>query len=124
MKMSKEIIRVYILAALIVGLAIGALDYFIDQMLLVTILLILPNAILGYLRPSLAWLSALSCMLGFILIDIILGYGFNIPPARWPYFNILVAIIMPIPSFIGSYWGAALRWVFDAAKRSKQAQSQ
>jgi hypothetical protein len=121
MRLSKDIIRVYIVAAVIVGLAIGALDYFIDQLLLITILLIIPNAVMGYLRPSLAWLSALSCLIGFVIVDIILGYGFNIPPARWPYFNIWVAVIMPIPAFIGSYWGAALRWIFNAARRSKQA---
>jgi hypothetical protein len=102
------------------GLAIGAVDYHINQSMLITALLIIPNAFLGFLRPKIAWLNALSCFAGFLFINIIFGYIFNYPPARWPYFTIWIALITPIPAFIGSYWGAAVRWLVERSRHSRQ----
>jgi|GEM_PF-2828576 hypothetical protein len=108
---------VYLFGSLVLGAVIGAFDYQANQMTLVTIFLFVPNSILGFLRPRLAWLNAMSCSLGFLIIEIIVGSGLNIPPVRWPYFNLFAALITPIPAFIGSYWGAAMRWIYNAAKR-------
>jgi hypothetical protein len=120
MTFSKAIFWVYIFGSLLLGAAIGAADYYSNQMILITILLFVPNAFLGYRRPQLAWLNALSCFIGFVFLEIILGPALDIPPVRWPYFNFLAVFVTPIPAFIGSYWGAAMRWLYDTAKRTRQ----
>jgi len=120
MEFSKRDIWVYGIGSLALGVIIGAIDYYFNQLLLITVLLFVPNAILGYIRPQLAWLNALSCFVGFVMLEMILGPGFDIMPVRWPYFDFLAAFVTPIPAFIGSYWGAAMRWIRDAAKRIRQ----
>jgi len=120
MQFSKKEMSIYLIGSLVLGVVVGLFDYYFNQMILVTILIFVPNAILGYIRPRLAWLNALSFYIGFILLETILGPGLDILPVRWPYFDFLAVFITPIPAFIGSYWGAAMRWIRDAAKRLNQ----
>lgn len=117
---SKSDTWIYLIGSMLMGMVIGAVDYYFNQLIAITILLFIPNAILGYIRPRLAWLNASGCFIGFVLLEIILGPGFDVLPVRWPYFSFLAVFITPIPAFIGSYWGAAMRWIRDAAIRLRQ----
>jgi hypothetical protein len=120
MQFSKKDISIYLIGSFVLGALVGSLDYYFNQMMLITILIFVPNAILGYIQPRLAWLNALSCYIGFVLLEMILGPGLGILPVRWPYFDFLAVFVTPIPAFIGSYWGAAMRWIRDAARRLNQ----
>lgn len=120
MALSKNDYLYYILGSFGLGIGIGAVDYYFNQLILITLLLFIPNAVLGYLSPNRAWLNALSCSAGFILIETILGPGLGIAPTRWPLFSFLAAFLTPIPAFIGSYWGAVMRWIKNAADRVRQ----
>lgn len=120
MQFSKKDISIYLIGSFILGAVVGLFDYYFNQMIFITVLIFVPNAILGYIRPRLAWLNALSYCTGFILLEMILGPGLDILPVRWPYFDFLAVFITPLPAFIGSYWGAAMRWIRNAAKRLDQ----
>jgi hypothetical protein len=112
MEFSKSVIWINIIGAFLLGILIGLFDFNYGQVYLTAIIFIIPNAILGYYRPNIAWLGASSLGVGFIVIYIFQGYALSMIPIRWPNPSMIAAILTIFPGFIGAYWGAAIKWIF------------
>jgi hypothetical protein len=120
MKFSKSVFWINIVAVFLVGILIGLFDFNYGGVYLTAIIFIIPNAILGYFRPNLAWFGASSCGIGYIVIYFYLGFAMGMKPAQWPSPSLFAALLTVIPGFIGAYWGAAMKWILTSARRLKE----
>lgn len=98
-----------LLLAAAFGTLIGWIDLKSAEVQPVVLLILISTAILGFVQPQRAWLSALMIG-GSILAAHLIGplVGVNPPYVVEP--NGLATLMALIPAFIGAYIGAFISW--------------
>jgi hypothetical protein len=97
--------------AILLGLAIGSIDYTASEVQ-ATLLVLLPVGFLfGLAAPRRAWRWALLLGLAIPVVHVA-GHMLNIRP---PYKDMVIASLLAlIPAFLAVYCGAAARWILQA----------
>lgn len=106
---------VYLLAA-IFGMAAGAVDVAIDDLLLVALVVVASGILLGILRPRRPWRWVLAVGLFIPLTEVAAYYLLTVKPTRA---QVYASCLMFLPGIAGAYGGAVFRNVVHNLQQGK-----
>jgi hypothetical protein len=105
----------YFLAALL-GLAAGAADVIVDDLLFTALLVLGACMLLGLLRPRWPWRWVLAVVIFIPLAELAAFTVLKIRPSRGQMYG---AFLTALPGVAGAYGGAVMRRVFDNLRAGK-----
>lgn len=106
---------VYVLAA-VCGMAAGAIDVAIDDLLLVALVVVASGILLGILRPRRPWRWVIAVGVFIPLTEVAAYYLLTVKPTRA---QVYASCLMFLPGIAGAYGGAVFRNVVNNLQQGK-----
>lgn len=104
------------LLAFTLGITIGLLDLHATEVQGSVLLILICAGLLGFVRPRMAWLWAITIGLCLLLVHLVANFlhypSYPVEP------NVFATLIALIPAFLGAYGGVLLRYMITPPRRA------